>query len=405
MLIGRAPFARETVSDTIAAILEREPPWETLPADASAVGHLLRRCLKKDPKRRLRDIGDAIADLHPSPAAPAATHREPAGARRAWPLVTVVAIAALLAGIVVGYVVHPAATGERRTIVRSSLPLDSSIEYSRAAVTNVAWSPDGTLLALIGSKGNSTQLYVRAIDRARADAVPGTEGASSPSFSPERAWIGFFAGTTLKKVATAGGPVVTIAERPAGAPAPLGLDWLSSETIMFCVPGDGLWQVPAAGGSPRHLIPLDRPKGERNLFSPHPLPGGKAILFTMRVGSVIGWEKSAVVAQSLERGERKVVVQGASDGRYVAPGHLVYLKNGMLMAAAFDPNRLETTGTPVPLLEGVIRQIGRSHPHRRLPVALAFPHRHSQSLVRRIDRVDPSGRTASRPCQTFTTAC
>jgi serine/threonine-protein kinase len=217
--------------------------------------------------------------------------------------------------------------------------------------TSVALSPDGTLLVFAGQRDSDLpQLYVRRLDQLQATPLPGTEGAASPFFSPDGRWIAFFANDRLKKIAVTGGAAVTLCDAPRGR----GGSWSEDGMIIF-TPGavQGqifLMRVSSAGGTPE---PVAAPgDGEVTQRWPQVLPGGKAVLYT---GNTVtgGYENANLVVQELPGGPRKVVQAGGYYGRYLRSGHLVYVHSGTLFAAPFDLTRLEATGQPVPVVEGV----------------------------------------------------
>jgi hypothetical protein len=181
--------------------------------------------------------------------------------------------------------------------------------------------------------------------------MAGTEGASSPFFSPDGRWVGFWSGGALKKTPVGGGPATTICE----VPALFGASWGSDDTIIFARQAEGLWRVPAAGGTAQALAKPDRKKGELKYLLPQILPGGRAVLFTVTHTPLPMWDDTEIVAQSLATGERTVLIRGGADGRYLRSGHLLYLRRGTLMAVPFGLERLQTTGGEVALIADVMQ--------------------------------------------------
>ena len=198
------------------------------------------------------------------------------------------------------------------------------------------------------------------MDQLDAAPIRGTEEggptghARSPFFSPDAQWIGFWQGGQLKKVSVNGGaPVVLCA-----AESPLGASWGADGTILFGQGSHGISQISAGGGKASVLAPID--SKTESAHGPQTLPGGKAVLFTLAslpatapVDPAAFWDNAQIVVQSLDSGQRKVVVQGGADARYLSTGHLVYVRQGTLLAVAFDPARLVTTGSPFPVGEGI----------------------------------------------------
>lgn len=222
----------------------------------------------------------------------------------------------------------------------------------------VALSHDGKQVVYVSKQGNTTQLYLRPIDEFEAKPISGTVGAKAPFFSPDDKWVGFFADDKLKKVSLLGGSPQDICKADY-----FGGSWGSDDTIVFAdVSKKGLWQVPSVGGKPEQLTTWKKLSKKRlaggHVF-PQILPGGKAILYT-----VIGkFERDFQIAvHSIEKGEQKVIIEQGSHARYLPTGHLVYSLAGDLMAVRFDLKKLEITGTPIPLLEGVqMGQEGTAH--------------------------------------------
>jgi Tol biopolymer transport system component len=213
----------------------------------------------------------------------------------------------------------------------------------------VAVSPDGTHLAYVARQGGTQQLYLRAMDSLEAKPIPGTEGSVNPFFSPDGQWLGFFAGQKLKKVSVSGGAAVTIGD----APNPRGASWGSQGMIAFAPQNvTVLQQAPDGGGTPQPLTRFE--KGDVSHRWPEFLPGGKAVLFAAGPSGV-NFTKAQVAVQSVATGERRNLIQGGMYPRYAPSGHLVYVQGGSLVAVPFDPQRLEVTGTAVPVVEGVLQ--------------------------------------------------
>ena len=215
----------------------------------------------------------------------------------------------------------------------------------------LALSPDGTRLAYVATRDGSTQLYLRSMYQQEERPLPDTEDAYLPFFSPDGQWLGFFSGGTLRKVSVSGGAPVILCDVTTPAPT---ASWGADNTIVFTPHTNStIFEVPAAGGTPQPLTTLDSQNDETAHHSPQVLPGGKSVLFT--VDSTAGPQ---IVVKSLETGQRRVVLEGADEARYVLSGHLVYVQAGTLMAVAFDLEQLEVTGAPSPILQGVMQTAG-----------------------------------------------
>jgi hypothetical protein len=220
---------------------------------------------------------------------------------------------------------------------------------------DLAVSPGGTHLVYASGAAGESRLMVRAIDQLDAVPLGGITGASSPFFSPDGRWIGFFSGALggeLKKVSITGGPPVSLSrtQRNSG-----GASWGPDDTIVFATlpsaTNIGLLRVPAAGGEPAVLTIPDTAHGEQNHLFPSVLPGGRAVLFT--ITSPGPSENAQVAVLDLTTGQRKTLIRGGSQADYVEPGYLVYAVAGTLRAVRFDPMKLEVLSDPVPVVESV----------------------------------------------------
>jgi serine/threonine-protein kinase len=227
------------------------------------------------------------------------------------------------------------------------------------------------------------------MDQFESSPIAGTEGADGPVFSPDGQWVAFFAGGELKKVAVAGGPVTTLAEAPEG----LGASWGPDDVIIYCPDrwGRGLWRVPAGGGAAEALTRPDPKAGESTHVLPHHLPGGDVVLFASFKGPSPA--NASLEALSLRTGQRHVLVRGATQGRYVPPGRLVYASGGALLVAPFDRAELAVTGPALPVLEGVLSDSvsGSSHFGLAADGILAYVPAASLHDERSLVTVDRSG--------------
>jgi eukaryotic-like serine/threonine-protein kinase len=351
MITGRPAFARQTVSDTAAAILERDVDWEPMRSTApAAVCQLIRHCLAKDPRHRLRDIGDARLRIDEILSAASGPVEAPAlGRTHVWRWASAVLALALLAAGLAWYLAarQPAAAPP------AQFTLSFAGQDPDVAVRTVpSPSPDGRYFVFVGSSRNGPpSLWIRAIESAESRAIPGTEGAQIPIWSPDGLSIAFFADGRLKKVAVNGGQPQTIAKVPGVQDA----SWGSSGVIIFR-PGNrmALSRVPAAGGEPAPLTKLNEALGENSHRGPAFLPDGRRFLFTSRCADSAN---NALYLGSLDSPEVQRVMSAQSKALYLPAGRdgtraLLYYRDGGLEARTFDPDR-NALGDPRPVIANV----------------------------------------------------
>lgn len=341
MLTGTTAFGGASVSDTIAAILTRDPDWSRLPAHLPpSIARLLRRCLVKDAHTRLRDIGDARIEIedalaHAADPAVAGPARTP---RARGSLTSAAAIALLAVGAASGAFgawawTRRSAVATRPVTVRFALPLPPVQRLAGTDFPAIAMSPVDTHVAYIASQGGHQELFVHdmAAPASEGTAIEGTEGAIGPFFSPDGQWIAFFAGGKLRKVAVAGGPVRDIADAPIG----FGGSWGPDGTIVFAPDnGSAIWRVSADGGAATPITTLDAAHGEFSHRWPEFLPDGTRILFT--VGTEGSWDSATIAVQGIDGGARRTVVKGGSAPHYLADGRVLYARAGALFAVTLD---------------------------------------------------------------------
>jgi Tol biopolymer transport system component len=345
MLTGRQTFGGATLSDTIAAILDREPEWSALPeATPSTIRRLLRRCLEKDPKRRLRDIGDAqlefVDDEAPAPVRSSkASWRETA----AW---ITAAVCLLGAVALAGYGLSRAPALRRVARFHVLPPEDRSLSVFGRASRDVALSADGRRLVFVGLSGADRQrrLWVRSVDSLDAQALGGTEGAEFPFWSPDGRFIAFFAQGKLRKVAGIGGAPQVLCDAPAGN----GGTWGPAGTILFARTDHGLYQVSANGGNP---VPVTtRSEGQLGHRYPQFLPDGRRFLFLAQSGQR---EHRGIYVGSLDSRETVRVLETGSRAMYAPPGYLLFIRGNALMLQAFDPAAMQLSGDVISIVDDV----------------------------------------------------
>jgi serine/threonine-protein kinase len=366
MVTGRRAFDGESPASVIAAILGSEPPPVSAaqPLAPLALDRLVRGCLAKDPEDRWQDARDLRRALDEIPDESAQESRVPGDQTDEptpapmwrWRRVTLMAgLASLALGAALALWSFLPSTAPR-PLVRSVIPIAPAEELAVDFRPMVAISPDGSRVAFAGTRAGGSQLYVRALDRGEAVPIPGTENGSNPFFSPDGRWLGFWAGENLKKVALSGGAPITLCSRCGDH----GGSWGADDTIVVGAANRGLAGVPAAGGTAWQLTVADKGTGERTLRWPDVLPGGRAVIFTAAGWDEETYDDARIEVLSLETGEKKVLFEGGASARYASSGHLIYARAGSLFAVAFDASRLEVTGAPVAVLEGVAMPLSGS---------------------------------------------
>ena len=364
MLAGRKAFDGESIAEILAAVVKEQPDWRALPpATPPAISALLLRCLQKDPRQRLRDIGDARIALDEalSPAVPAAAPpgldppRPPAG-RRLWrsALPWAIAAAAVLAAVL--WAQHARAPQPTAPLMRFTLAPPAGAAISTRLGAGAVLSPDGSHMAYVGWDGHVSHLWVRALAQPHGVQLPGTDGADDPFFSYDGQWLGFFAGGKLKTIAISGGAPVTV----CSAPDARGAAWGANGAILFTpTPYSPLDSVPATGGTPRQITRLGAPPdpSSRSHRWPDLLPDGTHALFNVvsRAGDPL--HHSAIAVVSLATGRYRVLIQDGSYPRYLAPGYIVYVVGADLLAVRFDPSSLRVAGPPITVLRGVMTEL------------------------------------------------
>jgi len=347
-LTGKRAFEGETITETMAAILKSDPDYTLLPPEIRPlVSPVLRQCLQKDPSLRLRDIADVRLELRdllaaaPFEAVPVAIIRGTARRRRLlWGLATL-AVAAIVFAAWVALQPHPAPQLLR-------LSLEARITDAFSASPPFAVSPDGSRMVYVSEFQNEQVLFHRRLDQFEATPLAGTEDARNPFFSPDGQTVGFFSRGRLRKEPVSGGSPSVICEVPTDYGSGT---WGSDDTIVFATlyTGTGLFRVPAAGGKAEILTSPRGDQGETAHTSPHFLPGGRKILFTVRSAS-----SSRAAIFTLKTREWKTLdIPG--NARYVATGHLIYYDSGKLFARRFDLAGMTLVSSPVEVVGGVYR--------------------------------------------------
>jgi serine/threonine-protein kinase len=353
MLTGARPFEGETISDTIAAVLTKQLDLAQI-RDARW-RRLLARCLERDPKLRLRDIGEArIALTAAAPEeTPAAAAPAPASSSRLLLAVLPVAVAASLAA---GWWMHrPRET--RPPDARWSLAVPEGLSIAKESYVEIAVSRDGSLQALtVLDAASVPHILLRSEGAVQARLLQDTERAHAPFFSPDGKWLAFFRDGKLFKLPVAGGPPIHLADATG---QPRGAVWSADGFIYLSIDATSpIVRVKDGGGPLSSVTKLDDARGERTHRWPDPLPGGNAVLFTCDdQKSTEYYDDARIEVVRPSTGERKVVLEGASMARYAPSGFLVFARGGTLYAIRFDPKTLSTSGSPYPVVEGVATDV------------------------------------------------
>ena len=348
MLVGKRAFEAETVSDTLAAVLTREPDWSALPPDTPpAVRRVLEKCLARDSARRIHDVADARLDLD-DPREGEVASIPATGRRRSRALGVAAALLAVAAAV--GWILalrKSSATPSRISRFVIPLPASDRMPFDDLPVFDL--SRDGAKLVYVADRGAGRRLFLRSLDRTESTPISGTEGALGPFFSPDARSIGFFADRKLKRVAIEGGIPTVLADASDGR----GAVWLPDDTIVFATTyTSGLQRVTASGGPPEVLTTPDPKKGERTHRWPALLPDG-SILFT--VGSLAkpdNFDDASLARLDPKTRAIRTILPSASMGLY-ANRHLVCVRAGSLAAVPFDPDRSEVRGQPASLAERI----------------------------------------------------
>ena len=349
MISGSRPFGGPTVSDVLAAVLRAEPDWQLLPSETPApVRELLRRCLTKDPKQRLRDIGDArvVLDEMLAGKEEAAASLADTSTRRKGLLTRVlpwgVAAVLLLATVVLAEMMYRRTSdGPERVIVSEILQRGGS-----GGLVNIRQplvSPDGRRLAYLApGPGGKSLLWVRSLDSLEeASPLKGTEDATYPFWAPDGRRIGFFAGQRLMKIEVAGGPATPVTNVSVG----WGGAWTPDDFILFAPSTTSpIYRISAKGGQSTPVTSFNTSREETGHAAPQLLPDNKHFLYYVFSSSS---DMNGIYVGSLDGGEARLVLRTNSSAFFASSDHLLFLQDGALKARPFDTRRLEISGDPV----------------------------------------------------------
>jgi predicted Ser/Thr protein kinase len=327
MLTAQRLFKGDTISDTLAAVLKEEPDLEQVPPK---VRRLLAKCLEKDPKRRLRDIGDAcelLEDRHTT---------TPSQTRLGW----AVGVLGLVAATILAFI-HFREAPRAKTVLRYAIATPENTTH----LHSFAISTNGRLVAMAADANGKRQLWLRAMDELKAQPIPSTDDAIFPFWSPDSSYIGFFAQGKLKKIAAGGGPAQALCDAPDGR----GGSWNRENVILFSPESaSGVIQsVSAAGG-----VPVDVARGTRPLY-PLFLPDQRHFLYVVNLGpsEEFGNHLSSLDKKEREMESRRVLNIGSSV--VFGAGRLLFIRDNTLMAQPFDTASGQTVGEVAPVAENI----------------------------------------------------
>jgi len=375
MVTRRRAFEGNSQVSLIGNIMNAEPAGiATLqPLTPPSLERVVKKCLAKHPDDRwdtAHDVADELRWIAQTSGAssPAISGIQPRRRRALRMALAVVGgLAMALAGAGVMWLLRPQPS--RPSVARVSLDVRPAEELNAGGIypsavrtpggsrTSLAWSPDGQALVFVGRRGGVQQLYVRRLDGSEARPLPNTEGAQALAVSTDGQWVAFWAAPAIRKVPLAGGPVMDLVS--ALARPPKGLAWSPGGQLFFGRDDGRIWVIPPEG-APAAVTTLGEAEVGHTL--PWPLPGGRALLYTVRKRNY-SWGDEEVVAQTLATGQRKVLLRDAADARYLPSGHLVFLRRGQLFAVPFDTERLEKLGPDVPVLDAVAQSLTAGNNH------------------------------------------
>jgi Tol biopolymer transport system component len=357
MATGARPFAGGSQASLISSIMKDEPRavTELMPLSPPALERIIRACLAKDPDDRLQTAHDARLHLQwtaegGSQSGAAAVAPLPRRRRSAlW--LSVVAAAFAVAAVALGLLLARE-RGRPEPLLQAAIPAPTGtrLELQARQPGPPMLSPDGRTVALVArAEGKPQLLWVRPLDAAEARALPGTEGAAYPFWSPDGQSLAFFSGGKLRRVDLAGGPSAVICDAPVGKCG----DWAPDGTIIFA-PGnlDPIHKVSAAGGASTAITAVDTTNGQNSHRFPQFLPDGRHFIYFVRSDQSQGQTGGAVWLGSLEPGATRLLLSADSQARYVA-GRLLFVRGGALMAQRFDAGALKLVGDPVPIIGAV----------------------------------------------------
>ena len=364
MATGKKAFEGKSSASVMAKIMEAEPPSisSLQPMTPQALDRVVRKCLAKEPDERWQTASDLCGELKWIAEGGSQTGISAStDSARTWKkyLPWVAAIAVAIVAVAGTALYMRRSTPASTRAVRFTVGPPEKIEFS-ADPSFLSVSPDGSKLAFSTGTPAGFQLWIRALDSPTAQALPGTEGAGNPFWSPDSQSVVFFANGKLKKIAISGGPaqILTEASSPIVTNASTaGGSWSREGVILFTSIGT-INRVSESGGASSPVTTLDASKSEVGHLWPQFLPDGNHFLFLAYGSPGTG----GVYVASLDSKERKLILNSATNAVYVLPGYLLFTRQGTLMAQSFDAARLQLMGEAVPVAQGVqtVDVVGRS---------------------------------------------
>jgi serine/threonine protein kinase len=349
LLTGKQAFPGEDVTDILAGVVRAEPDWKRLPETTpQSIRLLLRRCLRKDRRQRLQDASGVRIEIEDALSGVSASEPAPATVRHQLPFVWIALCGVLLLTLAVVSFVHFREAPAEQPSTRFQVP-----PPEQSVISMFKLSPDGRYVAIAALSEGRYRLWIRPLDSLQWQVLQGTEDASYPFWSPDSAYIGFFAQGKLRKIAVTGGPPQTLCDAPGGR----GGTWGATGVVLFAPTlTGGLYKVPAAGGVPEPATKLTTTGSSDSHRYPEFLPSGRNFLYLQQTD-----QKGAegIFAGSLDGAKPIRLLPDQSNAIYVPPtaprtsGYLLFRREGTLMAQPFDPDRLQLDGEMFPVAEQV----------------------------------------------------
>ena len=356
MLTGKMAFPGDNITEILAAVVRGEPDWAALPAETPvSVQRLLHRCLTKEAKDRLSDIGVARLEIRDAfdgarsgaVARVASAPRKP----RSWWMLAAGVVGGAMVAAVAAWSIWPA----RPSLppLRFAIEWPDGLTWAAPSGPGLAISPDGTRIAYIAVSGNSgPQVCVQDLRNGEMRVVSAMDAPLSPFFSPDSTQIGFIANGKLWRAPVTGGTPFEIGTIDAND---RGVAW-SDDGFIYSGGGSGITRISESGGTREQITSIDKSAGEIAHRFPAIVPGGRGVLFTSSKGSL---EEARVAVVDLATKKWRVLLDRTGHAAiYVPTGHIVYLRTGVLMAARFDASRLEVTSASIPVMSGVLFNSG-----------------------------------------------